>query len=118
MPGDMFESVPDTGDVYLLSRVLQDWPDEACLTVLRNCRAAMRPGTTLLVVDRVVPDDGSFDLALLWDLHLMMMMGGGQRTAAEYRALFEAAGLVPGEMLPLPLDTYLLTATAGPDQPT
>ncbi|MEV0089443.1 methyltransferase [Saccharopolyspora sp. NPDC050642] len=88
-------------DVYLLSRVLQDRPDEACLALLDNCRRAMRPDARLLIIDRIPPDGGAFDLALLWDLHLMLMVGGRQRTAAEYRQLLDAAaGLVLTDSCP------------------
>ncbi|MEV5542319.1 methyltransferase [Saccharopolyspora shandongensis] len=87
-------------DVYLLSRVLQDRPDEACLALLDNCRRAMRPDARLLIIDRIPPDSGAFDLALLWDLHLMLMVGGRQRTAAEYRQLLDAARLVLTDSCP------------------
>jgi hypothetical protein len=35
---DFFEHVPES-DLYILKHVLGNWPDEACLKILRNCRA-------------------------------------------------------------------------------
>ena len=48
--GSAFDSVPSGGDVYLLSRVLHDWPEEKALALLTNCRKAMAPGSVLFVL--------------------------------------------------------------------
>jgi hypothetical protein len=108
--GSMFERVPSGADVYLLSRVLQDWDDDGCVRLLANCRAAMTGSARLLIVERVVPEDGSALLPLLWDLHLLMMVGGRERTLAGYRSLLERAGLRLETVHPLALETSLLVA--------
>lgn len=108
--GNMFERIPPGADVYLLSRVLQDWDDQDCLTVLANCRTAMVKRARLLIVERVIPEDGSAMLPLLWDLHLLVMTAGRERTMAGYRSLLEAAGLRLESVHPLALETSLLVA--------
>lgn len=35
--GDFFESVPDSGDVYVLMNVIHDWDDGLAASTLRNC---------------------------------------------------------------------------------
>src|SRR5262249_26969784 len=52
--GDFFQSVPAGGDAYLLKHVIHDWPDDRAATILRNCRAGVRPGGKLLLVELVL----------------------------------------------------------------
>jgi hypothetical protein len=95
--GSMFDSVPAAADVYILSRIMHDWADEPAVAVLTNCRKAMSPGSTLLAIERLLPDrvecSIASEAATFSDLTMMVMNGGRERTEAEYRALFEAAGL-------------------------
>ncbi|WP_307022280.1 methyltransferase [Streptomyces canus] len=58
--------MPEGGDVSLLSRVLHDWDDERCLTILRRCARAMRAGTELLVVERLLAEAGFEGDGLPW----------------------------------------------------
>jgi hypothetical protein len=89
---DFFKSVP-SGDVYLLKQVLHDWDDEQCVTILKNCVAALNPGGRVVVVEMIVPSDGSPDIAQMMDLNMLVMLPGRERTEAEFAKLFEAAGL-------------------------
>jgi O-methyltransferase domain len=92
--GDFFTEVPAGADAYLLSRVLHDWDDDAARRVLRVCRAAMRPDSVLLVVEAVLPERAVDDpAAVRMDLHMLVLLHGHERTAAEYAALCESAGL-------------------------
>ncbi|WP_170861091.1 methyltransferase [Trujillonella endophytica] len=92
--GDFFVQVPGGADAYLLSRVLHDWDDAEALQVLRTCRAAMRPDSLLLVVEAVLPERAVDDpAAVRMDLHMLVLLHGRERTAAEYAALLHTAGL-------------------------
>nr|WP_241833336.1 methyltransferase [Streptomyces caatingaensis] len=97
--GDFFTGVPG-GDVYLLKRILHDWRDDQCVALLRNCRRALRPGGRVLVVDAVVPEDASPHRAKALELMTMASLVGRERTEADFRALFEAAGLRLARSLP------------------
>lgn len=105
-----FADVPPGGDVYVLSRVLHDWDDDRCREILRHCAAAMPAHADLLVVERVLPEDGTAAAARAWDLHMMCNVGGRERTAAQYARLLADAGLALVGASPLPLGGSVLHA--------
>ncbi|MFJ3840779.1 methyltransferase [Streptomyces sp. NPDC090054] len=109
LAGD-FADVPPGGDVYLLSRVLHDWDDDRCRSILRYCADAMSPDADLLIVERLLPTDGSPSLATAWDLHMMCNTGGQERTADHYARLLSDCGLRLVGHTPLPLGAHTLHA--------
>jgi hypothetical protein len=98
--GDFFTHVTAGGDLYVLKSVLHNWPDDRAVTILSNCREAMAGGGRVLVAERVVTDDGGPAEAALFDLNMLVVAGGRERTAAEYRELFAAAGLAVTRVVP------------------
>jgi hypothetical protein len=100
LSGDFFQAVPPGGDVYILKLILHDWPDTEVVRILHNCRAAMPPDGTLLVIEMVVPDDPHLALAHLSDLNMLVMTGGQERTAREYGALLAQAGFRLTRLIP------------------
>lgn len=78
--------------VYQVRRVLNDWPDEACLGILRRLRAACVPDSRVLVAENLLPaaPAESVDLCAI-DL-FMMNFGGKRRTRAHYARLAARAG--------------------------
>ncbi len=112
LAGDFFDDVPAGSDVYLLSRILQDWDDSACITLLTNVRRAMTSSSArLLIIERMIPEDGSALLPLLFDLHLLMMAGGRERTLSGYKSILDGAGLRVESVHELALETSMLVAT-------
>ena len=94
--GDMFqpETIPQGADAYIMRQIIKDWDDEAAISILTNCRRAMRPGGKILVAEQVVrPGEGIMTSTKLIDLQLMVVLSGQERTEADYQALFESAGL-------------------------
>ncbi|MGW2581282.1 methyltransferase [Streptomyces virginiae] len=114
-----FADVPPGGDVYILSRVLHDWDDDRCREILRHCVRAMPAHADLLVVERLLPVDGSPSLATSWDLHMLCNVGGRERRADHYARLLADAGLQLVGRRPLPLDAHVLHARkVGAPDPT
>lgn len=70
------------GDVYVLAQILHDWDDHAALRILREVAAAMPPHGTLLVVEQVIPEDDARHPEKILDLHMLVLLGGRERTAA------------------------------------
>ncbi|MFE6054066.1 methyltransferase [Kitasatospora sp. NPDC056446] len=112
-----FADVPPGADVYLLSRVLHDWDDARCREILRHCARAMPAHADLLVVERLLPADGSASLATAWDLHMMCNTGGRERRADHYGRLFTDAGLRLVDHAPLPLGAAVLHVRKAPAGP-
>ena len=99
--GDFFAAVPPDGDAYVLSRVIHDWDDEAAVRILSNCRRAVRHGGTLLLIEAVLPEHAREQpAAIRMDLHMLALLHGRERTAAEYERLLGAAGFRLGRVVP------------------
>lgn len=108
--GDFTSGVPQSGDVYLLSRVLHDWDDQRCQAFLKRCAESMPKDAELLIVERLLPEDDTPSLAVAWDVHMLCNVGGRERTVGHYRQLLAEAGFTLTARHDLPLDVALLTA--------
>lgn len=92
--GDMFTPWPFKADLYIISRVLENWSDEKAISILRNCREAMEANSKVVLVERILPEDKDKALLFyLFDLQMLVGPGGQDHTLAEYQKFFEAAGL-------------------------
>jgi hypothetical protein len=91
--GNFFEGIPSAGDAYLLSHIIHDWSEDQCLTILRHCRAAMRPTSRLLLIEMVLPPGDTPHPGKLLDLMMLVGPGGQERTEQEYAELLARAGL-------------------------
>lgn len=92
IPGSFFESAPAGADLYILKNIIHDWPDEQAVSILRNIRAAATSGTTLLLVEAVIPEHDREFLGKWIDMEMLVGIAARERTAAEYRKLYQEAG--------------------------
>jgi hypothetical protein len=105
--GSFFERVP-SADLLILKTVLHDWSDEKCAVILARCREAMPADGRMLIIDRLLGEPLDVT-SLFYDLHMLVQIGGRERTEAELRALLAGAGLklrrviVPAESPLFPL---------------
>jgi hypothetical protein len=90
--GSFFEAVPEGADGYMLKSIIHDWDDERALAILRNIRRAIRPEGRLLLLENVIPTGNGPSFGKWLDLEMLVLPGGRERTEAEYRDLFAAAG--------------------------
>lgn len=86
--------LPAGRDVYLAKGIVGDWSDADALRMLRNCADAMRADSELVLIDLIMPADGSpgDSLALMSDM-CTLACGGQIRTGAHLRGLLGEAGL-------------------------
>ncbi len=92
--GDMFESVPDGCDLYLLLAIVHDWDDEPATRVLRHVADRLGPDGRALVVEALAPDRPEADFSFMSDVLMLVLTGSGrERTLTQFHALFAAAGL-------------------------
>ncbi|MFF0436141.1 methyltransferase [Streptomyces sp. NPDC004327] len=112
--GSFFEKVPEGGDLYTMKWVLHDWNDESSIEILKSVRRVMSPEARLLVVDTVVPEGGGFSPSKIIDLNMMVLSGGQERTAEEFRALFDAAGFTLTRILPTRSPSSVVEAIPRP----
>ncbi len=92
--GDFFKAVPPGGDAYLMKHIIHDWDDHRATIILQNIRTALqgrRDGRVILFESVLAPGNEP-DLGKLIDLEMLVMPGGRERTADEFRALFDRAG--------------------------
>lgn len=104
--GNFFETVPNA-DCMLLKTIIHDWNDEKSIEILTNCRKSLNPGGKIILVEQVVEEPYSL-MALFYDLHMQVMLGGAERTRDEFISLFEAAGLKLERIIPMPSPMKLL----------
>lgn len=110
--GSFFDSVPADGDIYVLKNVLHDWTDDKAVEILRKIHTAAKVGTTVLVIEFVIPDHNREHLGHWTDLEMLLTQAGRDRTAAEYRSLLETAGFRVTRVVPTASPLSLVEAKA------
>lgn len=83
-----FDPLPAGGDLYLLRKVLNDWPEAETIAILRRCAEAARPGGRVVIMGGVRPDGARPRLTIE-----NMLVGGQSNTVAELRDITRVAGL-------------------------
>jgi SAM-dependent methyltransferase len=99
--GDFFSGGLPHGDTYVLSHVLHNWDGAHCTQILQNCRAAMPPDGRIVIFEHRMPERITQpERAVEFDISMLVLTGGRQRTEAEYRKLLGGAGLELTRVVP------------------
>jgi 2,7-dihydroxy-5-methyl-1-naphthoate 7-O-methyltransferase len=86
-----FDPLPAGADLYLLKSVLNDWPDEQTVAILRRCAQAAgiaQPAARIVVLGGVSPDEAPRSLGID-----MLVAGGKTSTITQFAELARRAGL-------------------------
>jgi hypothetical protein len=97
--GSFFEPLPAGGDAYLLSNVLNDWPDRDAVRILRRCGEAAGKHGSVVVAERFVAAGDDPEETTRFDLRTFLLLGGRGRTLEALSALAVAAGLTVRSVL-------------------
>ena len=96
-----FEELPEGADAHILKSVIHDWNDERALAILKTCHRALKPGGSLLLVERLSPGRVMEDAGtVMMDMQMLVFTGGRERSADEHRTLLEAAGFRMTRVVP------------------
>jgi len=115
--GDFFVEVPPNGDAYMLAQILHDWEDERCVAILQQCRRAIPDHGKLLLIELVLPTGDEPFFGKWLDLHMLLLLGAQERTAAEYEKLLRAAGFQMTSVVPTPAGVSVVEAVPNlPDE--
>jgi len=89
--GDMFDDVP-AADAYIMKMILHDWSDDECIKILSNIYRRVSNGGTVFIAEHLVPGPEKPHFSKLFDIHMMCVASGKERTAEEYADLLKRAG--------------------------
>jgi hypothetical protein len=110
--GDFFADTLPSADTYLLAQILHDWDDERAVAILRNCRRSIAEDGRLLVLEQVLPEGDEPSYAKVIDLIMLTVVGGRERTQAEWDSLLRAGGFELVEVTMRPAASLIAAAPA------
>jgi hypothetical protein len=98
--GDFFEAVPAGGDIYSMRWILHDWEDSKSLTILNNIKKVLPENGKLLLVEAVVPEGSEPHFSKFFDMVMLTMTGGRERTEKEWSELLGKSGFRISRIIP------------------
>jgi hypothetical protein len=97
--GSFFEHIPAAADVYILSLILHNWPDEAAIEILQRIRRTTRQDAKLIVLDQVLSETPQPSMS---DLNMLVNCGALERSEPQWRDLLQAGGFAISRILTTP----------------
>jgi SAM-dependent methyltransferase len=98
--GDFFADPLPAADVYVLSEIVHGWRDDDAVAILRRCAEAGGEAARILLLEQVVPEEPPPETAA-FDLFMLTLVGGHERTLEEFRRLAASVGLTVRRSWPL-----------------
>ena len=97
----------------VMRRVIHDFDDERAAAILSNVRRHMARGSTLLLLEGVVPPCNTPHFAKTLDLNMMNFVGRREQTERQFGTLLDRAGFRITRVVPTVSTTSLNEAVAG-----
>lgn len=98
--GSFLDSIPGGGNAYLFSRVFHDFSDETVSRILENTRKVLKGHERLVIVDMMINPDKPRPGASSQDMLMMVLLGGKERTSAEFEDLLTSNGFTDVKVTP------------------
>ncbi|CAK8537911.1 unnamed protein product [Lathyrus sativus] len=104
--GDMFQEIPQAHAI-LLKWILHDWNDKECVSILKKCKESLeKKGKEgkVIIIDMVVDNQHTnekFETQLFFDMLMMVMQTGKERTEKEWVKLILSAGFSDYKITPI-----------------
>jgi hypothetical protein len=109
--GNFFEDSLPVCDAYLMMQIIHDWRDEESDKILKAVRRAAPPHAKLLLVEWLMPEDGTPSWTLFMDLIMLMTLGGKERTEQQFKDLLAGAGFSLDRVIDIGFNTFILEAS-------
>uniref|UniRef100_A0A3B4XSW7 Acetylserotonin O-methyltransferase n=1 Tax=Seriola lalandi dorsalis TaxID=1841481 RepID=A0A3B4XSW7_SERLL len=91
--GDFFSGDIPAADLYVLARIIHDWPEEKCLTLLKKIYNTCRPGGGVLLVEAMLFENRRGPvMAQIFSLNMLVQAEGRERPPSEYTHMLKKTG--------------------------
>ncbi|XP_037342832.2 acetylserotonin O-methyltransferase 2 [Pungitius pungitius] len=91
--GDFFSGEIPPADLYVLARIIHDWPEEKCLTLLKKLYDTCKPGGGVLLVEAMLFENRRGPVtAQIFSLNMLVQMEGRERPPSGYTGLLNRTG--------------------------
>ncbi|XP_069017052.1 acetylserotonin O-methyltransferase 2 [Embiotoca jacksoni] len=91
--GDFFGGEIPAADLYVLARIIHDWPEEKCLTLLKKIYDTCQPGGGVLLVEAMLFENRRGPItAQIFSLNMLVQAEGRERPPSEYTLMLNKTG--------------------------
>ncbi|XP_042369530.1 acetylserotonin O-methyltransferase-like, partial [Plectropomus leopardus] len=91
--GDFFGDEIPHADLYVLARIIHDWPEEKCLTLLKKIYDTCQPGGGVLLVEAMLFENRRGPvMAQIFSLNMLVQAEGRERPPSEYTRILSKTG--------------------------
>jgi hypothetical protein len=111
-PGNFFTDALPSADCYLIMQVIHDWSDSEAARILSAIRKAAVPGTKLLLIECIVPEEPKPSWTKMLDLQMLVLLSGKERTEKEYSGMLRTAGFRLDRVIDIGMSTSILESVA------
>ena len=99
--GDFFKAVPPGGDAYIMKHIIHDWDDDRAVRILQSIHTAMGSSRgKVILLEGVLAPGNEPGLGKIMDIEMLLFPGGRERSAEEFRTLFDRGGFEMTTIMP------------------